>query len=207
MNGPTRIPGQISSQRVTTSDLAREWLVKFGEITQQRVSSALVAIWIEQLSDLSPDVLASAFNRLAKTWAWPRLPTPGDVRAAVDNAATNAFELKAEKAWHKALDYCSRFYHPDFGVDRHAPELSGTMAHAIRAAGGMRFLFNCSTDDLVWAKKSFIEDYTRVHQLHQDEHLLSDSEARVILERLKAVPKLITMPSRKHLSKIWNPKR
>jgi len=152
-------------------------------------------------------VLARAFDRLAKTWAWPRLPTPGDVRGAIDNAEIKGFELKAENAWHKALDYCSRFYHPDFGVDRHAPEMSGTMTHAIRAAGGMRFLFNCPTDDLVWAKKGFIEDYTRVHQLHQDEYLLSDSEARVILERLKAVPKLLTMPSRKHLTKIWMPKR
>jgi len=171
----------------------REWIVKFGEITQQRVSAPLVAIWIEQLADISPDVLAHAFDRLAKTWAWPRLPTPGDVRAAIDNAEGLRFELKAEDAWHSALDYCSRHYHPDFGVDRQAPELSGAMAHAIRAAGGARRLFNCSTDDLVWAKKMFVEDFTQLHQLHLDEHLLSDGEARGILERLQAPPKLLTM--------------
>jgi len=173
----------------SSSDIiARQGLMKFAEICQREFTPALANIWAEQLRDITPDLLERALDRVAKTWTSGFLPTPGNIRAVIDQANAKGFELKAEEAWQFSLNYCLRHYHPDIGISRRAPELPAECDHAIRAAGGMNFIFNCSREELVWAKKRFIEDFTTIHETGQVEHLLTDFEARGILRRIDAGP-------------------
>jgi hypothetical protein len=174
----------ISKPRVSSSDIARQWLVKFGEICQRDVTPSLAQIWVEQLRDIAPDLLERACDRVAKTWTSGFLPTPGNIRAAIDQANAIGLQFKSEKAWEHALKYATRFYHPDLGVSRDAPELPAAIEHAIRVSGGLRWIEGCPESELQWARKRFLEAYTKFHELGHAENLLSDSEAKKLLRDL-----------------------
>jgi hypothetical protein len=60
--------------------VARQWLVKFAEVCQKDITSALANIWDEQLRDIEPDLLARACDKLMKKWNIGFLPVPGNVR-------------------------------------------------------------------------------------------------------------------------------
>lgn len=60
--------------------------------------------------------------------------------------------------------------------------------HALKAAGDLSYLFNCSREDLQWARKRFVAAYTLIYETGQDEHLLGAAEAKRVLARIKAGP-------------------
>lgn len=91
-----------------------------------------------------------------KTWPYPNLPMPGDVRAQLDAADEKGFALEAEDAWQDLLLWIRCYYHPNIGVKRGAPELPGPVEHACRAAGRFRWIERCGEDELVWARKTFL---------------------------------------------------
>jgi hypothetical protein len=173
-----------SKPRASSSEIARQALVIFGEICGREITRELAGIWASQLADIAPDLLQQACDRLAKTWTTSFLPTPGNVRAQIDQANANGLHLEIEEAWSRGLDWVQRYFHPDLGIARGAPELPAAIEHAIRAAGGMRWIGNCPASELQWAKKRFVEDFTRVHETRQTEHLLTRPEARRVLSDL-----------------------
>jgi len=61
------------------------------------------------------------------------------------------------------------------------PELPRDIDHAARAAGGVYYLESCSTEDLVWAKKRFIEDLARQRKTGDIAGFLPGSELRALL--------------------------
>ena len=82
----------------SSRDIARRGLVMFAEICQKSITSALSEIWAEQLCDIPPNLLVCAIDRLAKSWTSGFLPTPGNVRAQIDNANSAGLELEAAAA-------------------------------------------------------------------------------------------------------------
>jgi hypothetical protein len=56
----------------------------------------------------------------------------------------------------------------------------------MKAAGGLRCLHNCAESELHWRKKDFVEDYIRLQELGQAQHLLSDREAKLIIKQLSS---------------------
>ena len=76
------------------------------------------------------------------------------------------------------------WYHPDINLSHRAPDLPAPVAHAARAAGGFNLIWGCPVTELQWAKKRFIEDYVRIHETRQVEHLLTDGEARSLLRQI-----------------------
>lgn len=165
----------------TRSRLIREWLVRFGT-NHERAIAPLIALWEDELADIGPALLEQAFRQVLRTSRF--FPTIADVRATLDQANANGLQLEVEEAWSRALDWVQRYFHQDLGVTRGAPELPATIQHAIRAAGGMRWLETCPQGELGWAKKRFVEDFTRVHETQQLEYLLTRPEARRILSGL-----------------------
>jgi hypothetical protein len=148
----------------------------------------LFEMWSDQLQDIPPDLLDAACDRLMKTWRFPKLPLPGDVRVQLNEAETKGFELEADQEWENALRVATEFWHPEIGLYPNAPRLSPAAWHALRTAGGLSHLFNCSREDLQWARKRFVAAYTLVHETGQIEHLLGASEAKRILAQIKAGP-------------------
>jgi hypothetical protein len=153
-----------------------------------------VDLWVSALADLAPETLETACKRAIQICKF--FPTPAEIRAAIERPEAKALQLEAEDAWHRALRWVRRYYHPDLGIDRNAPELSPQMIHALRAAGGVPWIECCSDAELQWVKKRFVADYQLVSEAGQIEHLLTDGRAKEILARLqssgqRALPKQI----------------
>ena len=121
-------------------------------------------------------------------------PTPGEVRARIDNAEVKGIELKAVEAWDRALSVAERDGH---GYDA----LDAAMQHAIRAAGGLTWIESCALTELQWARKRFLEDYTLSRETQQAGNLLSDGEAKKIVRQLTTQSK----PRPRELSPLTEP--
>ena len=177
-----------ASKPLSSTEVAYQWIVKFAAITGKAAERVQQDIWAEALSDIPADRLNAACEHLMKTWRYPNLPMPGDVRAQLDSADEKGFELEAATAWQDLLRWIELYYHPDIGVQRGAPALPVSVEHACRAAGGLRWIERCGEDDLVWARKRFLAAYTNLHQTDEVKHLLSRGEARRILSKITAPP-------------------
>ena len=81
---PSNALSTISKLRVSSSDVARQWLVKFAEICQREFTPALAEIWADQLRDIAPDLLERSCDRLMKKWSSGFLPVPGNIRELAD---------------------------------------------------------------------------------------------------------------------------
>jgi hypothetical protein len=185
---PNSVLATISKPRASSSDVARQWLVTFGEICGREITPALAAIWADQLGDIAPDLLHQACDQLAKTWSSNFMPTPGSVRAQITQANAKGFELAAESEWQRLLAWVRENVFPDTGIRRGAPSLTPAVEHAAKAAGGIYFIERCSDDQLVWCRKTFLAALKNVHETGQVEHFLGDGDAKGILARLVAGP-------------------
>src|ERR1700680_205138 len=96
-----------------STEIIREGLVEIAEICQKPITSALVKIWVRDLSDIPTELLGRALEKLRKTWTSGFLPTPGNVRALITEANAGGLKLEAEDAWEKYLTNVKRFFHPD----------------------------------------------------------------------------------------------
>jgi hypothetical protein len=194
----TNVLAEISSQQDSdqTERFAREWAATFAELFCVSLADRgprFVNLWVSALSDLDPHVLDAACKRATQTCKF--FPTPAEIRAHVDRADAAGLHLRAEEAWQDLLEWIRKFYGPDLGVSRIATELPAPVTHALRAAGGLHWIWGCPESDLQWAKKRFVEDFVRVHETHQVEFLLTDGEARKILRRVAgAVERLQLSP-------------
>lgn len=187
---------KISESRASESleAVVARWLVKFGSVFDKTITPLLKATWYEALQDLDATVVEAACLQVAKTAEF--FPSPAAIRKQIDSAKCNAFNLKVEQDWQRFLLWLRRFYHPDLGVHQNAPALAPPVLAAVRAAGGFRFLANCSESELQWAKKRFVNEVVRIHEIGQTQHLLSDAEAKRFVAQLaigtleNKVPKL-----------------
>lgn len=125
-------------------------------------------------------------------------PKPADVLERVEETASGALQLEAASAWERALHYATNHWHPDVGVSQRAPILGPVTWHALKAAGGPSQLFNCSREELQWARKHFVDDFVLVHETGKDQDLLGDGEAKRIFAGLVAGPErqLAALPRR-----------
>ena len=192
-----------SESRPRARDLViREWFGRLTENFDYVPSDQLVKVWITGLCDLDSETLARAFEKVFKTWKpefGRRFPVVADIREQIDHAQAKAFELEAEEAFGKALNVATEFFQPDIGLYRNAPKLSPATWHALKVAGGLEHLQSCKREELQWARKRFIADYTLIHETHQVEHLLGDGEAKSRLSRIRAGPAL---PEHKRLTTV-----
>lgn len=135
----------------------------------------VVPIWIRALENLMEAQIVAGFLRLEKTFeptnACP-FPTPAHFLKNIESAQADSVEENAEEEWDAALQEIMACYHPDLGW--RGPHLSDGIQRAVGAAGGVHYLSQCSSDDLVWAKKRFIEAYLRSKKLEQDSPLLGE---------------------------------
>ena len=174
------IPSKLQRPSGSTNrdSLIREWVLRFqvnaGQNLTPEHANSVVALWTDSFSDLTDSVLEAAFQKTIKSCKfWPKV---ADVREHLDRANSNHAEEQAALAWQKVRNYIRLDYHPDLSSCR--PRFSERVRRAINAAGGLADLSECSGENLVFARKRFIESYLRWDELKQDEYLLPDSDVK-----------------------------
>lgn len=173
--------------------LIREWLVKFGAIYGRDITPLLVASWEEALAHVQDlPQLERAFLQAARTCR-QFMPTPADVLAPMGQAEGAARRLDGERAWRQLEQYIERYFlGADVGLSPRAPSLPAAIDYAQRAAGGLPFIESCSREDLVWAKKRFLEAH-ETYSAAPELHALATGEARKLLaecaRRMEVAPR------------------
>jgi hypothetical protein len=145
----------------------------------RQITAPLIAIWIEALGGYRVEILEGLFLKVLTGCKF--FPTPADVLEPMKKAEEAGAPLAAEMKWQNVLDYCRCFVTPDIPIPARAPKISERTMTAIRAAGGLQWIESCSRDDLVWAKKAFIQSYTAWDVFKRGEHLLPDGDAKKLL--------------------------
>jgi hypothetical protein len=181
----------------STEALARQWAVTFAElfcVSLKERGPRFVGLWAAALADLEPQVLEAACQKAMRTCKF--FPMPAEIRALVDRAHATGLALEAAEAWDRLLAWVEEWFYADQGILPGAPALDSTIEHAARAAGGLKWIATCSTDKLQWARKAFIEDFTRVRELGEDRNLLTRGEERRLLQELtEARPAVRALPA------------
>jgi len=171
-------PSQPCEQR---KSLLRHWLGLFalnaGQPLDVDTLSVYITLWLEGFADLPDAVLEAAFKKtLAACKFWP--VKIADVREHVERAE----DSRAEDEWQYLLEYVRRHVYPDPLDKTNAPRLPADIFHAACAAGGLRYIESCPTDELHWAKKRFVEDLTRQRKTGDIAGFLPCSELQKMLE-------------------------
>ncbi len=176
---------------IAFSAVLAEWLRKWVRVYSIGLREPIqlaeedYALYAEALGDLAPDQLDAACRKAGQTCAF--FPKPPHIRAQFETVDAAARGLEEETKWQELLDYVGRYVYPDFpgGLARNAPNLEASVEFAARAAGGLRFLESCSTEDLIWAKKRFCESLAQQRKTGEGVHLLSSAESRKLLDRIQ----------------------
>jgi hypothetical protein len=154
-----------------SDSLIREWLFRFGVEHNVEVAPRL-PLWLEAFGGIEPATLERLFRQAIKTCKF--FPKVSDVLQPIEDSPIARAE--AEAKWSRVLDYVRVYYSPDLpgGISRGAPHVTERTMTAIRAAGGLVWLNECSREQLVWAKKGFCESYVSWKTLERDQYLLPD---------------------------------
>jgi hypothetical protein len=174
-NSPSEMPEHSDS----TSQLIREWLFRFGVEHKEDVAPKL-PLWLEAFVGMDAETLESLFKKALKSCKF--FPKISEILEPLQASEQADFEDE----WQALLDYCREWVHPDIRFSG-VPSLPVEIDHAARAAGGVHFLKGCSSEELGWRKKAFIEDLTRSRKTGDLAGLLTGGELRKFL-RQAAVP-------------------
>ncbi len=115
-----------------------------------------------RFADAEPTALALAVARCTDECL--RFPVFADVLSRMGPSQQSSAALtaeEAEQAWQHYLDYARENGNLPEGARTGRSGLTAKQRHAGRVAGGINYVESCSADDLVWARKRFIEAYER----------------------------------------------
>ena len=215
MENQRSIPGnalaKTSKQLVCSIEkLVRQRLIRLAELIRKDgapypLTSVLVNLWVDVLvrAQIPVERIDAAFDKAdiqLKFW-----PAPAEILGLISNAKDNCAEEKAAQKWQEVREYIRLHYHPDLSVSS-GPRISERTRRAINAAGGLPYLSECDKENLVFARKRFIEAYLRWDELQQYEYLLPEGEVKGLLtsiastmsvERLTEAPKATNCAEKK----------
>ena len=147
--------------------------MRLAAVYDRELPSTLFSIWPDALKHQPLEVLPAAFAKLERTFkptAAAPFPAPAHLLEMLTDLRAAAAEDRAESAWQFLLQTLQKQFHPDLGW--RGPQVHLRIAHACRAAGGIRRLWDCPTSELQWAKKGFVECYLRDEKLTENHALL-----------------------------------
>lgn len=184
------------SQPCGKAALIRLWIGKLALNAGQALDSTDVGVyeslWLEGLEDLPYEVLERAFQRtLQDCKYWP--VKVADIRERIEHTKQIAFITEAALKWTRVLDYIRLYFNPDMpgGASSGAPKITERTMTAIRAAGGLAWIADCTPEQLVWARKTFCESYVNWAILERDQYLLPDGEVKnaiASMAQMKSLP-------------------
>ena len=151
-------------------------------------------LWLDSFATVTAGRLEAAFRKTIRACKF--FPKVADVWEHLDAAQGAAKDEVAERAWQRLLDYIREWIHPDISFSGR-PQLNEQIDRAARAAGGLGYLRECSTDALVWAKKEFLAAYQRFDELDESQFLLPDGEMKNLIAAVaetKSVGRVLEAP-------------
>lgn len=175
--------------------LIRREIISLAALYDKSVNPAIYDIWFSTLQadpksrNLSMPEIQVVFAKIRATFkptsACP-FPATAHFFEFLEEVGDSVHSLVAEEAWNAALDWTTKWYlGEDLGFDRRAPRMEEKQLRGIRAAGGFPLISTCSTEELQWAKKRFIENFAHSQTVEADGHLTSGTEDRKILDKLR----------------------
>lgn len=179
------------------------WMHRFDKLYQQpkpEIDAELLSLYESALSELSDEQLEEACRMTVKTCE-RFFPKPAVILAHVSTADSESLDADAEDAWRYIRRYVAKFVLPGIGMASDAPPLEAVIEKAAYAAGGLVWLESCPTKELVWARKTFIENYKRLHRLPEHSLLISNGEAKKFFadlatpKQLPAVVRAVSAPA------------
>lgn len=127
---------------------------------------SLADVWILCFGQCDPGELTAAFQILLKTWERDygrKFPVPGDLTKILEAGKETLAAAKREEHWQLTLKLIAERWREDLGWM--GPRLEPPLLEAASAAGGIRYLAIATGEQLVWAKKSFLEALARKEKL------------------------------------------
>ena len=181
---------QISKSHSRDSDnsnsktaLIREWVARFALNADKPLNAKEQAVycstWADGFADVDYSRLNAVFIACLRSHKFKTIPTIGDIRQHLARAESNTAEEQAALKFDEVLGELRRHYSPD--IPWHGRKISEPTQRAINEAGGMGYLVECIGDNLVFARKRFIESWLRWDELQQDRHLLPEGEVKKLL--------------------------
>jgi hypothetical protein len=183
------LPQRCKDGRKTLESVVTDWIMKLalnaGASLDSKTQALYKALWLEGLSDLSPEQAERAFVlTLREAVYWPI--KIGDIRKHVTKAEETALVLEAEEAWKVALNFRRRYWRFDLPgqLASDAPKLPERIAQSMRAAG-VCVDYEDSDQLHVWCKKKFIEYFLAWTEMEKEgKFLLPQGELREMLSAL-----------------------
>jgi hypothetical protein len=186
---------EMRDPSVSTDQLIREWLFRFGVEHKEDVAPRL-PLWLEAFGRMDPEILESLFKRALSTCRF--FPKVSEILEPLATAEANASPEAAEKAWVRVLEIRRVDWNPNLrdskSFNRAFSRLSERVRQASRAAGIFRE-FTAEEYEKgalhTWARKRFIESFIAWGELEQDKFLLPDGEIKKLLADVaetKALP-------------------
>jgi hypothetical protein len=179
------LPCKTQEHSDSTDALIREWLFRFGVEHKEDVAPRL-PLWLEAFGGMDADTLEKLFRRAIRSCKF--FPRVAEILEPIESSPLG--QQEAELKWTRVLDYCRIYVTPDLPVPSYAPKITERTMTAIRAAGGLYWIQSCPSDDLVWAKKAFIESYAAWAVLKRDEYLLPDGPVKNLIAGIAEVKEL-----------------
>jgi hypothetical protein len=162
--------------------LIKDWLVKFSlnanEELDDFVMQGYQQMWEEAFVGLELRALQAAFAKTLRACKF--FPKVADILEHVEQAKQNGDEEQAALKWDEVIGKIRRNYHPDLG-GWCGGKIAERTRRAINCAGGMAYLSECVGDNLVFARKRFIESWLRWDELQQDQYLLPEGEFKKLI--------------------------
>lgn len=133
-----------------------------GVLFDREVPEGSAETWTKLLSRFSVEKVEVAMQKALQSCK--RFPVPADVISQLALPDSVIEEERAENSWQAALEWARENGNLPDGAKPRTP-LDRRSAHALRVAGGANYVESCSKDDLVWARKRYLEAYTRYLQV------------------------------------------
>lgn len=164
-----------------TAKTVRTSLATLTALLPKRFTEQEYVIWTDALSDLNPEQIDAAFRKLSRnfipTSANP-FPVPANLRVYVDHAKQIALLSDANNLWESWRATVTRYWYPDIGWK--GPKIPERVDRALRAAGGINLIANCSESDLVWRKRDFITCYLRDEESPESYSMVPSNIAKLL---------------------------
>ena len=178
----THLQPRPPSASAARESLIKEWVFRFqanaGQNLTPEHASTVVGLWTEAFADLTDGTLEAAFRKtICSCTFWPKI---ADIRQHIERGRVNCAEEEAAQKWQRVRDYIRMHYNPDLKISS-GPKICERTWRAINAAGGFAYLSECGKENLVFARKRFIESYLRWQELRQDEYMLPEGKVKKLL--------------------------